>query len=353
MGTSNFNINKGVNLSHWLSQVFGWSPKDKFIIEKDIDIIKNLGYDHVRLPIDEECIWDEKGKFINENIEFVHKCINWCINKKMPIVIDLHILRSHHFNAVNNEGKMTLWNDHEEQTKFFSLWVQLSSLFAHYPNEFLAYELMNEPVAPEHDDWNLLINHAITVIRTLEPERTIVMGSNMWQFPYTFPFLKVPEKDKNIILATHFYDPILVTHYKAYWMSIKNYSGKISYPGISISEEDRKKSSNLNDKNEQDYIDLHNGYFDKNVLAEKLKPAIDKAKETGLRLYCSEFGCLPNCGKEIQFRYYKDLINVFKENNISYCHWDYKGDFGIMGWDREKHINTGILKEKSDIIVNG
>jgi len=52
-----FELKRGVNLSHWLSQNFGWSPKDSFITGKDIEFIASVGYDHVRIPIDEPEMW--------------------------------------------------------------------------------------------------------------------------------------------------------------------------------------------------------------------------------------------------------------------------------------------------------
>ena len=50
---SGFELKRGVNLSHWLSQNFGWSPRESFITEKDIEFIAGAGYDHVRIPVDE------------------------------------------------------------------------------------------------------------------------------------------------------------------------------------------------------------------------------------------------------------------------------------------------------------
>jgi hypothetical protein len=38
-----FELKRGVNLSHWLSQNFGWSPKPTFITEKDIEFIAGAG----------------------------------------------------------------------------------------------------------------------------------------------------------------------------------------------------------------------------------------------------------------------------------------------------------------------
>ena len=76
--------------------------------------------------------------------------------------------------------------------------------------------------------------NAVKAIRELEPERVIVIGSNMWQGPWTFPQLKVPEGDKNIILSTHTYAPFFLTHHKAGWTPLKFYEGEVRYPGPSI-----------------------------------------------------------------------------------------------------------------------
>ena len=62
MNPSGFIIHRGVNLSHWLSQDFGWVPKYKLITENDIRFIDSIGYDHVRIPIDEMEMWDEEVK---------------------------------------------------------------------------------------------------------------------------------------------------------------------------------------------------------------------------------------------------------------------------------------------------
>ncbi|MBK8280074.1 MAG: cellulase family glycosylhydrolase [Saprospiraceae bacterium] len=51
---------------------------------------------------------------------------------------------------------------------------------------------MNEPVADDPEQWNHLIARAVSVLRDLEPNRTIVIGSNRWQSAQTFDQLKVP-----------------------------------------------------------------------------------------------------------------------------------------------------------------
>ncbi len=335
---SAFVINKGINLSHWLSQVFGWSPRASFVTEQDIIDLKALGFDHVRLPMDEDELWTVDGAKKVDAFRAMHSCIQWCISHDMKIVMDVHILRSHHFNAGNGEGKIILWTDENAQQRFLDMWDELQEELLSYPNEYLAYELMNEPVAPEHEDWNKLLARGLELIRAKELDRTVVIGSNFWQNPETFPFLKIPAGSKNILLSCHLYEPLLFTHYQAYWLPTKTYQGTVQYPGQCISSEDYETFVRGKDTGMVTMVDEKNGMFDRNALQQILQPAIDKARELGFPLYCSEFGCLPSVDRGQRLAYYRDLISVLYDNNISQCHWDYLGDFGIRSYNR--HADT-------------
>lgn len=346
-----FQIRTGINISHWLSQVFGWSPIDTFFVKDDISFIRDCGFDHIRLPIDEERLWDEKGKQIHGAFEKMLWCIDESLAAGLKVIVDLHILRSHHFNNTNAEGAMTLWSDMDAQKTFLDLWSQLSAVLKTYPTDKVAYELMNEPVAPTHDEWNLLIAKAMKHVRSLEPNRVLFWGSNEWQFCENMPYLKLPENDKNIILSFHTYEPLMITHYRAGWLPIKDYTGPVSYPGTSLSEEDYEKYIDKKDEKLVNFIKRFNGYYDKEKLYNNMLPAINKSKELGLQLYCGEFGCLANIGRERRLLYYNDITSLFRENNIAFTAWDYKGDFGIRGWDRSAFKNTTIDKELIDILV--
>ncbi len=341
---SGFELHRGVNISHWLSQTGDWVHRPSFFTEHDVEFLHSMGFDHIRLPIDEQVMFDEQGNCIDSAFISLIHAIEWCIQRNMRVIVDLHILRSHHFNSRNNEGAMTLWNDTIAQNHVLNVWDSISVRLHAYPNSMVAYECMNEPVAPEHEMWNKLVERMIAKIRSLEPERVIMLGSNRWQKPHTFPYLRVPKNDKNIILTVHTYHPYFVTHYQAFWSAAKFYKGPVQYPGYPISAKDYAS-----------YVDTTNAalvsrikeekcleYFDKQKLQNILQPAIDKAKEYGLQLYCSEFGCLPNIPRDMRLRYYTDITNVFRENNISYASWDYKGHFGIETYDFESRKPTYI-----------
>jgi len=334
-----FTIQKGINLSHWLSQVFGWSPRHKFLTEQDIAFIAKSGFDHVRLPIDEEQMWYESGEKNIEAFTDLHAAINWCKKYDLKVVVDLHILRSHHFNAANNEGAMTLWDNVAEQDKFQDIWKQLSAELIQYSTDFLAYEYMNEPVAPKHEMWNKLVARGYNTIRELEAERTIVFGPNMWQYPSFFKYLEVPTNDKNILISFHTYDPLPFTHYKAYWIGIGEYDGPVVYPGKTIPDD--QYDYFVSKSNDPKLLEIvkQTPVCDKATFKKIISPALQFAQERGLNLYCNEFGCLPSVPREGRLEYFKDIISTFNENNIAFASWDYKGDFGIVDWNRETFEN--------------
>jgi endoglucanase len=320
-----FVLRTGVNVSHWLSQNRARGEKRKeYITQADFDTIQSMGFDHVRIPVDEVQLWDSLGNKEPEAFELLHKAIDWAFEANLRVIVDLHIIRSHYFNSDENK----LWKDPIEQQKLVEIWLKLSNELVQYPNNKLAYEILNEAVAEDPEDWNKLLNKVIAALRIKEPERKIVVGSNMWQIPETFPVLKLPEKDTNIILSFHFYTPLALTHHTASWSAVAEYTGPVNYPGQIV---DTNQYKNLSPSTVEFMRTTANGYFDKKILKERMEPAIRVAEKMKLPLYCGEYGVYPKIPEDIMLRYYKDVCSIFNENNIAYCHWCYKGDFSVVG----------------------
>jgi endoglucanase len=336
MNPSGFLVKRGVNLSHWLSQDFGWAPKYTAINEHDLKFIDSIGYDHVRIPIDEKEMWDSSGAPNEVAFVYLTNCLDWCAKYDLRAIVDLHTVRSHHFNAENEGLANTLWTDSTAQQHFIDLWRQLSVRLKAYPNNMVAYEILNEAVAPDHNDWNKLMNKAVKAIRELEPERVLVLGPNMWQQAPNLEFLQVPENDKNIILSFHTYTPMALTHYTANWVPLKNYQGKVHYPGQIVTDADYKEFvDTANHALVNMMVDARIS-FDKARLTNVFAKATQIAKEKQLQLYCGEFGCLPTMARTDRLAYYSDMISAFNEYNVAWCNWEYKGDFGIYFFDNVK-----------------
>ena len=322
-----FQIGLGTNLAHWLSQSKQRGEDRRlFIQEKDFKYIADLGFQHVRLPIDEEQMWDELGNRHKDAFDIMSNCVEWSIKYDLRVIIDLHILRSHHFNA----KEKPLWTDSHEQDKFIDMWRDLSSALKKYANSMVAYELMNEAVADDPEEWNRLLAKCFAAVRELEPERLIVIGSNRWQSVNTFDELKVPD-DRNIILSYHFYEPFLLTHFLASWTSLKDYAGPVHYPGIILNQEEFE---DLPDSQKEDVKGWVGKEFNKQVLIDMLEKPLRKAKELNLPLYCGEYGIISGAPEEDRLRWYADMMAIFDEYNISSANWNYKsGNFGLVNGD--------------------
>ncbi|HUQ64848.1 MAG TPA: cellulase family glycosylhydrolase [Flavitalea sp.] len=308
-----FKIKRGTNIAHWLSQSEKTgAEREGFFTEKDVQYIAHAGFDHMRLPVDEQQLWDSGGKRYSDAFQLLDNFMNWANKAGLRVVLDLHILRSHHFN----EAEKPLWTKPEAQDKFIQLWKDLASAVNKWPNGMIAYEFMNEPVADDPEQWNRLLARVADSIRSWEPERTLVIGSNKWQSVNTFDQLKIPANDKNILLSFHFYEPFYLTHYKASWTKLKDFNGTVQYPGQVVVNGDSADQKQV---------------YNRDTLEQMMAKPIHLADSLKLPLYCGEFGVIDGSPRASKEAWYRDLVAIFDKHNIAYANWNFKsGSFGIV-----------------------
>ncbi|MDR1764049.1 MAG: glycoside hydrolase family 5 protein [Dysgonamonadaceae bacterium] len=329
-----FSISKGVNISHWLSQsnVRG-ERRAAYFTRDDVEFIVSVGFDHIRFPIDEEQMFDTKGNKNKEAFALLHNALGWCAEFGLKAVVDLHILRSHNFNA----AVKPLFTEEAAQERFYDCWRKISGELKKYPLSMVAYELMNEPVADDPEQWNVIVNRCAAVVRKLEPERTLVIGSNRWQSYDTVKDLKVPDNDKHIIISFHYYNPFLLTHYLAPWTDNRNYHGPVHYPGKLIADEDLAK---LTPAEKENFGWANSQVYNLEKIESDFREVLQMANSKGLKVYCGEYGCIDNAPADDAVRWFTDMNTAFYELGIARAIWDYKEEFGI--------IKKGVVQE--DII---
>ena len=332
------NIRRGTNISHWLSQSKsrGAERQAKFV-RADMERIAAWGFDHIRLPIDEVQMWDDSGRQDAEAFDLLDSALDWAEQAGLAVIVDHHILRSHFFIS---ETEPKLFTDPAEAEKFADMWRQLSARMR--GRSHVAYELLNEAVATDAQDWNRVAMIAFQAVRELEPERTIVLGSNQWNSAFSFDRLSVPD-DKNLVLTFHYYLPMFITHHRASWsVEGRMYDGRIQYPGRPIPDEclaevrppqtARLFGATLEELNRP---------YDRNAMVADMAKPLEVARRTGLPLYCGEFGVINLVPQPVREAWYRDIISVFNEYRIGWANWDYRGEFGIVNYERQ---STGIAE---------
>lgn len=333
-------IARGTNISHWLSQSEkrGQARRDWFT-RADVARIAAWGFDHIRLPVDEDQLWDTQGQPESEAWDLLDAALDWAQAEGLGAVVDLHILRGHHFNQ---QGEPALFADPAAAAHFTGLWRQLSARLRRRSVDRVAYELLNEAVASDPADWNRVALGAHAAVRTLEPQRSLVLGSNRWNSVFTYDDLQVPT-DPATILTFHYYHPMLLTHYRAnWWRDGAGYDGPVRYPGKPVAEADlpRLRAARTPVFTDDELVTLNAPYDAGRIRADLAQP-LAKQRATGLPLYCGEFGVYDRAPRGPRLAWYGDAVRVFSELGIGWANWDYKGGFALVGPDGG---STGIAE---------
>lgn len=322
-----FHLQRGINLWAWAKGPrpfqYGYDPA-VWVSRDDVRKCVDIGADHVRLPIHETIMWDDSGEPVETIWAVVRDLVDSCLDDGLRCIVDLHTLRTHHFN--NPDGRQ-LFTNPGEPARFAGLWRDLSAKLKEYPVGQVAYELMNEAVAEHDEDWNRAYRPAYEALRELEPGRTIVLGSNRWNQAVTFNGLDIPEGDPNLILTFHYYNPMHITHYRAPFVAqCAAYDGPIQYPGQPISDGELAKL----DSETRALVAYHNRFGDASVMQADLVQVLTAREKTGYPVFCGEFGVIENTPRDIARRWAFDFREVLDSHGIPWTVWCYHGRFGIF-----------------------
>lgn len=321
---------KGVNLGGWISQFAEYDKKhfESFITKEDIRNIANLGFDHVRVPVDYNVLEDEEGGIIEEGFSYLKNCRQWCSEFNLNMLIDLHECYGYSFDPLKKDmDRKKFFYDAQLQNRFMKLWSKIAYEFKDYPDQ-VAFEPLNEVVLFEvQDAWNRILTDYIRLIRSIAPESFIVVGGVFYNNVLSVPLLDVPV-DERIVYNFHCYEPIVFTHQGAYWQDKMPLDFRIGYP---------KTLKEYREKHYEIYQDKDGAVFKdgireigKDFFEDIFAPAIEKAERDGVALYCGEYGVIDKADNEDKIRWLQDIHAAFGKYGIGRALWNYKEkDFGF------------------------
>ena len=333
--------NRGINLGGWLSQAeLTKEHMDTFITESDLEVIKGLGADHVRLPLDYSVIEEEDGSEKQEGYRYIDNCIEWCRKNGLNLILDLHKTAGYIFDDFENcKG---FFEDEALQTRFVNLWDRLAKRYGKYSDR-IAFELLNEVVdANMAEIWNDIAQRAIVKVRENAPETWILIGGTRNNSIVSISELRAPY-DNRIVFNFHCYEPLIFTHQAAYWVKGMSPDFRVSYPKT-MGEYEKLSKEQIGGY----YSDLISGYetmlCDKEFFVRYFSEAVEIAKKYDVPLYCGEYGVIDQADTEGTLNWFKDIHAAFEECNIGRAVWSYKKmDFGITD-DHYADIKEELVK---------
>lgn len=322
-------MKKGVNLGGWISQFKDYDLHhfDTFITRDDIKQISAWGFDHVRLPVD-YIVLEEKdrpGKFVDRGFDDISRCLDWCDEVGLRVILDLHKAPGY---AFDEQGQNDFEINPQKQDRFFQLWQAIAKRFSAVDQDKLAFELLNEVVFEDAQKWNSILQRAVSAIRFIDATRLILFGGNYWSAVDTLA--QLPElSDQNILPKFHFYLPLSVTHQKAYWVqALLEFDQVIDYPGRADGLEafllmNPEYAWRLNDE--------IGAEFNETYLRKRLAPAVEFMRERRSAVHCGEFGVIDRAPMPTRINWTRDMVKVLRGYGIGYAYWTYKAmDFGLV-----------------------
>ena len=323
---------KGVNLGGWISQFDKYDVEhfETFIVKQDIKDIAELGFDHVRVPVDYNVLEDEEGNIIESGFAYLENCRKWCEEFGLHMLIDLHECYGYSFDPLKKDmDRKKFFYDEQLQARFMKLWSEIAERFKDY-SHMVAFEPLNEVVLSEvKDAWNEILAKYIKLIRSIAPKAYIIVGGVCYNNVMSVPLLEVPVDDR-IVYNFHCYEPMVFTHQGAYWVEDMPLDFRIGYPKTleEYKETSTKLSKNLAGAIFTEGIsEIGQGFFE-----DIFAPAIAKAEKDNVALYCGEYGVIDLTDNDDKIRWLEDIHAVFKKYGIGRALWNYKEkDFGFVG----------------------
>jgi endoglucanase len=315
-------LRHGINASEWFAQSTDYSAArlKTYTTLEDIDLMKRMGFDHVRISIDPavfECLGAKKC----ESVQVLDAVVDRALEKDLAVVIDLH---------PSGEWKRQLVEDNNAVLLSGELWTRIAAHYADRDPEKTFFEVLNEPEFKDPYRWTGVQQELLHAVRSRAPKHTIIVaGANWSAIPELLLTGIVP--DDNLIYNFHYYEPHIFTHQGAtwgdfYWRELR----KLPYPATEAKVQPVLPSvqSDYGRWRVMQYGYEHWGHERLNT---EIAFAADWAKRHHVPLICNEFGVYRAYSEpKDRAAWIRDARTAFEQNGIGWTIWDYRGGFGVV-----------------------
>lgn len=292
---------------------------DKWVTEKDIAFLADMGCNSIRLPINYRYLEsdNEPFKYLERGFELIDRMIGYCKKHSIYVVIDLHAIQGYQNGDFPSDNifseQVNFYYDGMCQKRFIELWKEIARRYK--DEEWVAgYDLINEAVAVdkyEVEVLNRIYRETTKAIREIDEKHIIFIGGN--NYCQDFSEMEEPFAD-NLVYKPHYYN-IAATRKS-------NYPNEV-IDGVLYNKEKMER--------DMDYRDAY-------------------MKKYNVPCWIGEFGVRRFPDLDGKDQALKDYLSVIEERGHSWCYWDFK-DMNLRG---PLYINpesewTKFLKDISEL----
>jgi len=336
-------LRRGINTSAWFAQVYdkrGYTPEhfETWTTADDIALIKAMGFDHVRLSVNPQPMFNERepNQIPADSLSSLDAAVKMILDRGLAVVIDLH---------PESDFKARLAKDDEFVERFADFWRALAGHYSTWDAERVFLEILNEPEFSDRYRWLGVEMKLAAAIRQGAPGHTIIAAGARWSNDDELVFQE-PLRDPNVIYNFHFYEPYIFTHQGATWSAYYwHWLRGVKYPSSPESAE--RAAALVPDEADRLQI-IRYGYehWDAARMEAEMKQAAEWARRRGVPLVCNEFGVYRDyADPQDRAAWLRDVRTALEHDGIGWTMWDYSGSFGVvMKKDGKAVADDGVLK---------
>jgi endoglucanase len=294
-------LGRGVNLGNALEAPnegeWGITLEEEFF-----DLIKNVGFNSVRIPIR----WSAHTNIMSPfgiHPGFLNR-VDWAVEQALSRGL-MAVINIHHYEKLMEDPDA-------HRKRYLAIWCQLADHYKNMPGELL-FDLLNEPntnLTPEL--WNDLLVDALSVIRETNPYRTLIIGTAQWGGLGALDDLSISGEETNAIVSAHYYEPFQFTHQGAEWVS-----GSDPWLGTIWGSA-------------QDYAAVEKD-FDR---------LLSWSQENNRPVRIGEFGAYSKADINSRVMWTAHVARSAEERGFSWAYWEFAAGFGVYNpssrsWNQE------------------
>jgi endoglucanase len=321
-------LKRGINTSEWFAQVYdkrGYTAEhfQAWTTADDITLIKSMGFDHVRLSVNPQPIFNERepNNIPADYLANLDTAVKMILEHGLAIVIDVH---------PESDFKARLAKDDDFVERFADFWRALAAHYSTWDADRVFLEILNEPEFSDRYRWLGVQMKLAAAIREGAPAHTIIAAGARWSNDDELVFQE-PLHDSNIIYNFHFYEPHIFTHQGATWGAYYwHWLRGVRYPS---SPESAEHASELvpDEVDRLQVIRYGHDHWDAARVDSEMKQAAEWAQRRGVPLVCNEFGVYREYSDpEDRAAWLRDARTALERNGIGWTVWDYSGSFGVV-----------------------
>ena len=321
------NLRHGINASHWFAQVYdpvGYKKEhfQAWTTEKDIALVKSMGFDHVRLSVNPEPMFlhNHADEIPAEYLGYLDDAVKMILDHDLAVVIDIH---------PESDFKAKLSHD-EFVEQFSDYWRALARHYSKLDPDRVFFEILNEPEMSDRYRWYGVQARLATAIREGAPQHTIIVAGAQYSADDQLVFIE-PLRDPNVIYNFHFYEPHIFTHQGATWgVNYWHFLKALPYPSDVYAAE--KIAALEPDALNRLYVVRYGlDHWDANRIDAEITQVAEWAHQRGVPVVCNEFGVYrKNADPKDRAAWITDVRTSLEKHGMGWTMWDYAGGFGVV-----------------------